>query len=356
RRREGEHGRRRSRGALAPSGTATAPAPRVAGETISRRFQTQDMKGTNSPTNQSVFAAMRALVTGGAGFIGSHLADALLERGARVAVLDNFASGKRQNVPAGAELFEVDLRDADAVHKAVAAFRPTHIFHQAAQASVKVSVDEPATDAAVNILGGLHLLDAARRVGVERVVFASTGGAIYGEVPEGTKATEDWPLNPKSPYGASKAAFERYLEVYRQNFGLKYTVLRYANVYGPRQDPFGEAGVVAIFTGRLLKGQPVTLFARREPGDEGCVRDYIWVGDVVQANLIAVERALDGCYNVGTGVGSTTRQVLAAVEAAVGVRAQVEPAPPRSGDLERSVIDASKLMQAGWSPTVTLAE
>ncbi|OUN01772.1 MAG: UDP-glucose 4-epimerase [Firmicutes bacterium ZCTH02-B6] len=299
---------------------------------------------------------MRALVTGGAGFIGSHLVDALIERGARVAVLDNFVSGKRVNVPPSAELFEVDLRDADAVRKAVEAFRPTHVFHQAAQASVKVSVDEPATDAAVNVLGGLHLLDAARRAGVERVVFASTGGAIYGEVPEGRKATEEWPLKPKSPYGASKAAFEQYLDVYRQNFGLKYTVLRYANVYGPRQDPYGEAGVVAIFAGRLLKGQPVTLFARREPGDDGCVRDYVWVGDVVRANLLAVEQGLDGCYNVGTGVGSTTRQVLAAVEAAVGVQAQVEPAPPRPGDLERSVIDAGKLMQAGWSATVTLAE
>src|SRR5690606_26685457 len=161
--------------------------------------QTQDMKGTNSPTNQSVFAAMRALVTGGAGFIGSHLADALLERGARVAVLDNFASGKRQNVPAGAELFEVDLRDADAVHKAVAAFRPTLIIRHAARDAVKVAEVEQASEAAVIMLGGLHLLDAARRVGVERVVIATTGGAIHGEVPEGTKASEDWPLNPKSP-------------------------------------------------------------------------------------------------------------------------------------------------------------
>ena len=299
---------------------------------------------------------MRALVTGGAGFIGSHVVDALLARGAQVAVLDNLSTGRREHVPSGAVFMEVDLRDKGAVERAVAEFRPTHIFHQAAQASVKVSVDEPATDAAVNVLGGLYLLAAARRVGVQRVVFASTGGAIYGEVPEGQAADETWPLKPKSPYGASKAAFEQYLEVYRQNFGLAYTVLRYANVYGPRQDPYGEAGVVAIFTGRLLKGEPVTLFARREPGDDGCVRDYVWVGDVVQANLLAVERGLDGCYNVGTGIGSTTRQVLAAIEAAVGVEAHVKPAPPRPGDLERSVIDASKLARAGWSPTVTLEE
>ena len=299
---------------------------------------------------------MRALVTGGAGFIGSHVVDALLARGAQVAVLDNLSTGRREHVPSGAVFMEVDLRDKGAVERAVAEFRPTHILHQAAQASVKVSVDEPATDAAVNVLGGLYLLDAARRVGVQRVVFASTGGAIYGEVPEGQAADETWPPKPKSPYGASKAAFEQYLEVYRQNFGLPYTVLRYANVYGPRQDPYGEAGVVAIFTGRLLKGEPVTLFARREPGDDGCVRDYVWVGDVVQANLLAVERGLDGCYNVGTGIGSTTRQVLAAIEAAVGVEAHVKPAPPRPGDLERSVIDASKLARAGWSATVTLEE
>src|SRR5690606_27160174 len=244
----------------------------------------------NRDMDAEFYGRMRALVTGGAGFIGSHLVDALVARGARVAVLDNLATGRGDNVPDGVELMPVDLRDAARVYEAVAAFRPTHIFHQAAQASVKVSVDDPAADAAINIVGGLHLLDAARRAGVERVVFASTGGAIYGEVPEGERAREDWPLRPKSPYGASKAAFEQYLEVYRQNFGLPYTVLRYANVYGPRQDPFGEAGVVAIFTGRLLKGQPVQLFARREPGDDGCVRDYVWVGDVVQANLLAVER------------------------------------------------------------------
>ena len=314
------------------------------------------MTEQDTQTTKATYSAMRALVTGGAGFIGSHLAEALAARGARLAVLDNFATGRRENVPEGADLFEVDLRDAAAVEAAVEAFRPTHIFHQAAQASVKVSVDQPATDAAVNVMGGLNLLDAARKAGVERVVFASTGGAIYGEVPEGEAATEAWPPKPKSPYGASKAAFEIYLESYRQNFGLAYTVLRYANVYGPRQDPFGEAGVVAIFAGRLLRGEPVTLFARREPGDDGCVRDYVWVGDVVQANLVAVERGLDGCYNVGTGVGSTTRQVLAAVAAAVGVEPRFEPAPPRPGDLERSVIDASRLKAAGWSAAVPLAE
>lgn len=306
--------------------------------------------------NASVYGAMRALVTGGAGFIGSHLADALLERGAQVAVLDSLATGRRENVAPGAEFFEADLRDRDAVLQAVGRFRPTHIFHQAAQASVKVSVDDPLLDAHVNVIGGLHLLEAAREAGVKRFVFASTGGALYGEVPDGRAADEGRPLQPKSPYGAGKAAFELYLDVYRQNFGLSYTVLRYANVYGPRQDPFGEAGVVAIFTSRLLRGEPVTLFARKNPGDDGCVRDYVYVGDVVAANLLAAEAELDGAFNVGTGVGTTTRQVLAAIEAALGRSAEIMPAPPRPGDLERSVVDASALRRAGWRPAVSFDE
>src|SRR5690606_32194543 len=193
-------------------------------------------------SGESLYKSMRALVTGGAGFIGSHLVDALLERGAQVAVLDNLSTGQRENVAPEAEFFEIDLRDDVGVWEVMRRFRPTHVFHLAAQASVKLSVDDPVNDASTNIMGGLNLLEAVRELGVEWFVFASTGGALYGEVPEGQAAGEDWPLFPKSPYGASKAAFERYLEVYRQNFGLKYTTLRYANVYGPRQDPFGEAG------------------------------------------------------------------------------------------------------------------
>lgn len=306
--------------------------------------------------NSTLYKNMRALVTGGAGFIGSHLVDALHERGAAVAVLDNLATGRRENVSPPVEFFEVDLHDGDTVRDAVRRFRPTHVFHQAAQASVKVSVDDPVQDAAVNIVGGLHLLEAARETGVERFVFASTGGALYGEVTDGQAATEEWPLLPKSPYGASKAAFERYLDVYRQNFGLRYTVLRYANVYGPRQDPYGEAGVVAIFISRLLQDEPVTLFARQEPGDDGCVRDYVFVGDVVAANLLAVEAGLDGFYNVGTGVGTTTRQLLSTIEATVGAASVVSPAPPRPGDLERSVVAPARLQEVGWRPGVSLAD
>ena len=194
--------------------------------------------------------AKSVLVTGGAGFIGSHIVEDLLARGLEVAVLDNLATGKRENVPKGVPFFRVDLRDKEGVERAFREFRPTHVSHQAAQASVKVSVEDPVLDFEVNLLGGLNLLEACRQYGVEKLVFASTGGAIYGEVPEGERAEETWPPRPKSPYAASKAAFEHYLSVYGQSYGLKWVSLRYGNVYGPRQDPHGEAGVVAIFAER----------------------------------------------------------------------------------------------------------
>jgi UDP-glucose 4-epimerase len=299
---------------------------------------------------------MRVLVTGGAGFIGSHITDALIRQGVEVAVLDDLSTGRRENISAGARFFEVDVRDAAAVRAAFDQFRPTCVSHQAAQASVKVSVEDPTRDAAVNVLGGLHVLEAARATGVQRVVFASTGGAIYGEVDEAQQATEAWARKPKSPYAASKASFEYFLDVYAQNFGLSHTVLRYANVYGPRQDPHGEAGVVAIFAGRLKAKQPVTLYARRQPGDDGCVRDYVFVDDVVTANVMALEGKLPGLFNVGTGVPASTRDVLDAVASSLGVTPQVNPAGIRPGDLERSVLDNSKLRATGWQVSAALRE
>jgi UDP-glucose 4-epimerase len=201
----------------------------------------------------------------------------------------------------------------------------------------------------------MNLLEACRRHGVEKLVFASTGGAIYGEVPEGEAAEETWPPRPKSPYAASKAAFEHYLSAYGQNYGLKWVSLRYGNVYGPRQDPHGEAGVVAIFAERVLKGEPVTLYARRTPGDEGCVRDYVYVGDVAEAHTLAL-KGLEGVYNVGTGEGHTTLEVLKAVAEAALKTPEVRHAPPRPGDLERSVLSPLKLMAHGWRPRVGFRE
>ncbi len=299
---------------------------------------------------------MRVLVTGGAGFIGSHIVHALHAKGVEVAVLDNLATGKRSNVPAGVKLFEIDLRDREKVLRTFQDYRPTHLSHQAAQASVKVSVDDPVTDAQVNLVGGLHALEGARAVGVSRVVFASTGGAIYGEVGDGQRANETWPARPKSPYAASKASFEYYLEVYSQNFGLGYTTLRYANVYGPRQDPHGEAGVVAIFVARLMKKEPVTLFARRDAGDDGCIRDYVYVKDVAAANLLALEGKIAGVYNVGTGTMTTTRMVAEAIGTSLGTTPQIQHGPPRQGDLEQSVLDPSKLQGSGWKSQYTFSE
>jgi len=296
---------------------------------------------------------MRVLVTGGAGFVGSHLVEGALGRGLEVAVLDDLSRGRREHVPSGVALFEVDLRDRAAVLGAVGSFRPRYIVHAAAQSLVQASLDDPARDAEINVVGGLHLLEAARRAQA-KLVFTSTGGAIYGEVDEPRCASEAWPVQPKSPYAASKAAFELYLEVFSQSFGLEYAVLRYANVYGPRQDPEGEAGVVAIFAQRVLGGAPVTVYGRRTPGDGGCMRDYVYVSDVVEASLRVLD--LHGVFNVGAAVGHTTREVFEAVCHAAGRRSEVRDAPPRPGELGRSVLDNGKLRQLGWAPEVSFSD
>lgn len=295
---------------------------------------------------------MRVLVTGGAGFIGSHLVDALLADGHEVHVLDDLSTGRRENVAAGAVLHEVDLRDAAAVRATFEAARPTVVSHQGAQTSVSVSVREPRRDAEINVLGTLAVLDAAVATGVERVVFASTGGAIYGEVPEGERATVDRAPRPLSPYACSKLAGEAYLASWRGEHGLASTVLRYANVYGPRQDPHGEAGVVAIFSKRLLAGEPLQINARREAGDPGCVRDYVYVDDVVAANRRAIAGELvEPVVNVATGVAATTEDLARRLADAAGVEPRVVHAGRRAGDLERSVLDPGAL-----PPTVELAD
>jgi UDP-glucose 4-epimerase len=292
----------------------------------------------------------RILITGGAGFIGSHIADAALARGHEVIVVDNLASGRRENVPAGARFEHLDIRDGDALARLFAETRPDAVSHQAAQASVAVSMREPRLDAEVNVVGTINVLEACRHHGTSRYVFASTGGAIYGEVPEGVAADESTSPAPMSPYAASKFAAEGYLGTYR-SLGLDATVLRYANVYGPRQDPHGEAGVVAIFAQRLLRGDGVRLFGRTRPGDGGCVRDYVYVGDVVRANLAALDGSLpDRVINVGTGVGTTTSELLSQMESGLGVRVAVEQAAPREGDLQRSVLHPGRLAASIGTP------
>ena len=288
---------------------------------------------------------MRILVTGGAGFIGSHLVDAFLAEGHEVAVLDNLSTGKRSNVPEGVTLFETDLRDRDGVFTALETFRPEAISHHAAQTSVAVSAREPLVDAEVNVLGSLNLLDAAVKHGVRRVLFASTGGAIYGEVPAGQEASTEWAARPISPYGIAKLAVECYLEHYRRQHGLEYVALRYANVYGPRQDPHGEAGVVAIFAERIVKGQPISVYAMKTEGDDGCVRDYVYVADVVAANVASLSAPNEEKFrvrNVATGVGSTTKQLAVHLGEVLEKSPDLGYGPIRPGDLERSVLKPSE--------------
>jgi UDP-glucose 4-epimerase len=290
---------------------------------------------------------VRVLVTGGAGFIGSHVVDAMLAEGHDVAVLDNLSTGRRENVPAGVRLFEVDLRHREATAAAVTEFRPELVSHQAAQASVAISVQEPRLDADVNVMGGLNLLDACVLPGarVARIVFASTGGAIYGEVLEGKRASEETPADPQSPYAIHKWAFERLLAVYERHRGLAATTLRYANVYGPRQDPHGEAGVVAIFFGAALSGRRLRVNARAEVGDAGCVRDYVYVSDVAEANVLALTGKLrEKTLNVASGRATTTRELAEAILGVTGQNSPLDAGPPRAGDLERSVLDPTRLL------------
>jgi UDP-glucose 4-epimerase len=274
---------------------------------------------------------VRAIVTGGAGFIGSHVVDLLVARGDEVVVIDDLSRGKRDNVNPGANLVVADIRDEEAVRETFGEAQPDACLHLAAQADVRVSVQRPDFDADVNVLGTIRLLEAAREAGA-RIVFSSTGGAIYGECPE--PATESAPLEPLSQYGTSKLAGEEYLATYNRLYGSEHTALRYGNVFGPRQDPHGEAGVIAIFLGRLAKGEAPHIF-----GDGTQERDYVYVGDVAAVTVAALERPA-GVFNVGTGVATSVLGLFEACREASGV--DVEPVfdPPRLGELQRSVLDA----------------
>ncbi len=270
------------------------------------------------------------MVTGGAGFIGSHLVDALVARGDDVVVLDNLANGKRSNLNEGARFVEADIRNADAVGAVFAEHEPETCFHLAAQADVRVSVEDPAFDADVNVLGTIRVLEAAHGRGTQ-VVFSSTGGAIYGECEE--PASETASRLPLAQYGTSKLAGEEYLATYNRLHGTGHVALRYGNVYGPRQDPHGEAGVVAIFFGRLASGQAFRIF-----GDGRQTRDYVFVGDVVAATLAAAGRP-GGVFNVGTGRETSVLELADACRRVSGVDIEPEFAPPRLGELQRSVLD-----------------
>ena len=301
---------------------------------------------------------MRALVTGGAGFIGSTLVDRLLAEGHAVDVVDNLATGKRANL-AGAEaagerfgLAELDVRSPE-VADHIAERRPEVVFHLAAQIDVRVSVARPAFDAEVNVVGGLNVAEGARQAGA-RVVFASSGGTIYGDVdPAELPVDESHPQRPVSPYGVAKKATGDYLFAYEALHGLESVALALANVYGPRQDPHGEAGVVAIFAGRLLSGQPCTVF-----GDGEQTRDYVYVDDVVAAQIAAFEHPeATGAFNVGTGRESSVLDVVRGLAPAARANFEPEMAPPRPGELERSCLDVSRARdELGFSARTELAD
>ncbi len=298
---------------------------------------------------------MKILVTGGAGFIGSHLCDAFARDNHVVAALDNLSSG--ENLAPQTRLFQIDIRDADAVARAMREFAPDCVVHCAAQMDVRTSVADPAFDASVNIVGGLNVLGAAQSAGATRFIFASTGGAIYGE-PAQMPVPESAPKNPESPYGLSKASFENYLALTSKRGEIVPVVLRYSNVYGPRQGVGGEAGVVAVFAQRLLNGQTCTIF-----GDGTSARDYVYVGDVVAANVAALTRGDNQQINIGTGELTTIEEVFAQVRAAVAdvtghaVESAPEYAPLRAGEVEKISLDASRAREVlGWTPQMKFAD
>ena len=296
---------------------------------------------------------MRILVTGGAGFIGSNTVDALIRRGAGdVAVLDSLTAGKREQVNPQARFYLADLRDAAAVREIAERERPEVIYHFAAQMEVRRTVADPAFDAQVNLVGFLNLIEAARNHGLKRVVFSSTGGAIYGEQ-ETFPADENHPCRPVSPYGIAKLATESYLFYYHVQYGIDYLALRYGNVYGPRQDPHGEAGVVAIFSGKILDGQPCTIF-----GDGGQTRDYVFVGDVVRANLAALDaKASTMAINIGTGVETSVNDLYATLAAIADFPTAAIHAPARPGEQKRSVISPARAAkELGWRPVTVLRD
>jgi UDP-glucose 4-epimerase len=298
---------------------------------------------------------MRAIVTGGSGFIGSNLVDALLERGDEVTVVDNLSTGRRENLDGalakGAELVEMDIRDQAALIELAERVKPEGIFHFAAQIDVRRSTEDPAFDAQVNVGGTINVLEAARRTGA-RVVNSSTGGAIYGEG-QILPAREDHPVAPEAPYGQSKFAAEGYIELFRRMHDVSAVSLRYGNVFGPRQDPLGEAGVIAIFCGKVLDGGTPKVF-----GDGLQTRDYVFVGDVVRANLLAAEnREASGAFNVGTGEETSVLDLVEALKPEADGSFEPEMAPERLGEVRHIYLDASRAREElGWSAETGLAE
>ncbi len=294
---------------------------------------------------------MKVLITGGAGFIGSNVADGLLEKNYKVIIVDNLSNGKKENIPQGAKFYRCDIRDKK-LYDIFKAEKPAVIIHNAAQLSVRVSVEDPLMDADINIIGGLNVINACRIYNVEKIIFASSGGTVYGEQ-KYFPADEKHPTHPISPYGAAKLATENYLYYFYNAYGLKYISLRYANIYGPRQDPYGEAGVVAIFSSKMIKGESAVI-----NGDGLQTRDYVYVGDAVDANLRAIESGFVGPLNIGTGRETTVVRLFNILKKVSGKDSIKEAhGPSREGEQRRSQLSselAGKML--GWQPKVSIEE
>ncbi|MCL5019160.1 MAG: NAD-dependent epimerase/dehydratase family protein [Patescibacteria group bacterium] len=292
---------------------------------------------------------MRALITGGAGFIGSNIVDIFIENGIDVAVLDDLSTGFIENLNSRARFYKVDIRDAAAVAEVFDAEKPDFVDHLAAQMDVRRSTIDPVFDAEVNIIGSLNIIINSLRVGVKKIIYASTGGAVYGE-PEYLPADENHPVNPICQYGISKHTVEHYLYLYRYNYGLEYTVLRYPNVYGPRQNPHGEAGVVAIFTNKIISGEAPTIF-----GDGSQTRDYTYVKDVANANLIALEKGNGEIINIGTGLETSVNDIFNSLNTWCKTNLTPVYARERLGEIQRVALNADKAKRVlGWKPDYTL--
>jgi UDP-glucose 4-epimerase len=293
---------------------------------------------------------MKIVVTGGAGFIGSHVTDLYVARGHDVIVVDNLATGKRENLNPKARFVELDIRDpktADLIRRE----KPDVVNHHAAQMDVRRSVADPIFDAETNILGTIGLLTAARDAGVTKFLFVSSGGAVYGEQ-ETFPAPETHPTWPVSPYGISKRSGELYAYFFWSEYKLPFVAFRYANVYGPRQDPHGEAGVVAIFSGKMLRGEPVTI-----NGDGKQTRDYVFVGDVARMSALALETNATGPVNIGTGIETDVNELAKLIRTAAGTSSEMQHGPAKSGEQKRSVVDVRRAAEVfKWRPEVSLAD
>ena len=293
---------------------------------------------------------MRILVTGGAGFIGSHLVDRYIELGHEVAVIDNLFTGREQNLNPRAKFYKKSICDDDLMNT-FTDFAPEILNHHAAQVNVRRSVENPSHDAKINILGSLNLYRCAVAAECRKIVYASSGGAMYGN-PEMIPADEQTPANPLCPYGCSKYAAEKYLQLFGRLYNISFTTLRYANVYGPRQDPHGEAGVVAVFSQLLFAGKRPSIF-----GDGSKTRDYVFVKDIVEANLLAIDRGDGRAYNVGTGRRTSDDEIFAAIRRAVGVDIEPIHTDFRPGEVRHVALDASRIKnELGWQATTPLEE